>query len=242
MSDTRAAEIVDLALRPKPELIVHRGSLPDTAEAVRNLLAASGLVLDRGVPVRVVLPADGGPPSAVPLTRHNVVIETHRLCQPMKEERGGGLTPVTLPDRVAQMYLDMSGEWRLSPLAGISPAPLLSADGSVRTVDGYDPETGLWCRSVPTLRLPSQPSRADAEEGLRQLRHTFRTFPFSDASRIWDCSLGVELVDLGRSPGRDESAFLLDLLTAVCRPSLALAPGALYTAPAVLGQAVERGC
>jgi hypothetical protein len=137
-SDATAAEIVDLALRAKPELIVHGGSLPDTAEALRDLLAASGRLFDRGLPVRVVRPANGGPPSAIPLTRHNVVIETHRLCQPMKQDSRGNLIAVTLPDRVAQMYLDMSGEWALPPLAGISTAPLLSADGSIRTADGYN--------------------------------------------------------------------------------------------------------
>jgi hypothetical protein len=62
----------------------------------------------------------------------------------MKEHSGGNLIPVTLPDRVAQMYLDMFGEWNLLPLAGISTAPLLSPDGGIRTADGYDPGTGLW--------------------------------------------------------------------------------------------------
>ena len=31
---------------------------------------------------------------------------------------------ITLPDRVAQMYLDMAGEWDLPPLAGVSTAPI----------------------------------------------------------------------------------------------------------------------
>ena len=159
----------------------------------------------------------------------------------MKEHSGGNLIPVTLPDRVAQMYLDMVGDWRLSPLAGISTAPLLSADGSVRIADGYDPDTGLWCRSVPTLSLPSAPSRTDAEEALRRLRQSFRTFPFADASRRWDFSLGVEVVDLSLPPGRDESAFLVDMQTAVCRSSLPLSPGALFTAAEVSGAGSGKG-
>ena len=73
------------------------------------------------------------------------------------------------------------------------------------------------------------------------MRQSFRTFPFADASRCWDSSLGVEVVDLGMPPGRDESAFLLDLLTAVCRPSLPLAPGALFTAPEVSGAGSGKG-
>jgi hypothetical protein len=137
------AEFVDVALQTKPELSIHSGNLPSSAEALRDLLAASGRLFDRGVPVRFVASADGAPPSAVPLTKSNVVMEAHRLCQPMKVNSQGEVVAVTLPDRVAQMYLEMFGEWKLRPLAGISMSPLLSADGSVRAADGYDQQTGL---------------------------------------------------------------------------------------------------
>ena len=59
---------VDRALAPKPDLIIHASDLPATAEALRDLLAASGKLFDRGVPVRIIKPADGGPPSATRLT------------------------------------------------------------------------------------------------------------------------------------------------------------------------------
>jgi hypothetical protein len=228
---------VDRALAPKPDLIVHTSDLPATAEAVRDLFAASEKFFDRGMPVRIIGAADGGPPSATRLTKHDVVIEVHRLCQPVQFDADGKRRPVTLPDRVAEMYLHMAGEWELPSLAGVSTAPLLSADGNVRVADGYDPETALWCCHVPMVTLPPHPSRADAEAALRRLREAFRTFPFGDASRCWDSSLGVEVVDLVEPPVRDESAFLLALLTAVCRPSLWLAPGMLFTAPAVSGAA-----
>ena len=241
MRDGTAAEIVDLALKPKPELVIHAGNLPATAEALRDLLAASGKLFDRGLPVRVIRSADGGPPSAISLTKHNVVIEAHRLCQPVKVGSDGGHVAVTLPDRVAQMYLDMAGEWDLPALAGISTAPLLSVDGNVRAADGYDSVTSLWCCSIPALRLPLRVSRADAEAALSLLRHAFHTFPFGDAPRRWDAALEVEVIDIAEPPGRDESAFLVALLTAVCRPSLWLAPGMLVTAPAVSGAGSGKG-
>ena len=103
------------------------------------------------------------------------------------------------------------------------------------------PPPALWCCSVPTLRLPSRPSRADAEAALALLRQAFRTFPFGDAPRRWDASLEVEVIDITEPPGRDESAFLVALLTAVCRPSLWLAPGMLVTAPAVSGAGSGKG-
>jgi putative DNA primase/helicase len=235
-----AKNFVGRALSPKPDLIVHLSDLPATAEALRDLLAASGGLFDRGVPVRIIKPADGGPPSAMRLTKNNVVMEAHRLCQPVKFDPGRR-KPITLPDRVAQMYLDMVGEWGLPPLAGVSTAPLLSADGKVRVADGYDPETALWCCRVPMLTLPSHPSRIDAEAALWRLREAFRTFPFGDASRRRDASHGVEVVDLLKPLGRDESTFLLALMTAVCRPSLWLAPGMLFTGPAVSGAGSGKG-
>jgi hypothetical protein len=41
---------VDRALAPEPDLIVHASDLPATAEALRDLLAASGRLFDRGTP------------------------------------------------------------------------------------------------------------------------------------------------------------------------------------------------
>jgi putative DNA primase/helicase len=233
--------LVDHALAPKPDLVIRASDLPASAEALRDVLAASGKFFDRGVPVRIIHPADGGPPSATPLTKHNVVFEAHRLCRPVRFDAKGDREEITLSERLAQMYLDMKGEWNLPPLAGVSTAPLLSADGNVRVADGYDPETDLWCCHIPMLTLPSLPSRNDAEAALRRLRKAFRTFPFGDASRRWDASQGVEVVDLLQPPGRDESAFLLALMTAVCRPSLWLAPGMLFTAPAVSGAGSGKG-
>jgi hypothetical protein len=111
----------------------------------------------------------------------------------------------------------------------------------VRAADGYDPATGLWCCSVPRLKLQPRPSRVDAAAALGLLRQTFRTFPFGDAARCWDESLKVDIIDIAEPPGRDESAFLIALITAVCRPSLWLAPGMLVTAPAISGAGSGKG-
>jgi hypothetical protein len=111
----------------------------------------------------------------------------------------------------------------------------------VRAAEGYDPATAVWCHDVPRLTLPARPSRGDSERALRLLRETFCTFPFSDAGRRWDSSLGVEVVDINVPPGRDESAFLVNVFTAVCRPSLWLAPGMLVTAPELSGAGSGKG-
>lgn len=238
-----ATKIVAEKLSPvcdRADLVVDSGNLPATARELSDVLAQSGCLFDRSVPVKVVRSPDGGPPTAIRLTAHGVVVEAHRMCRPVKQARDE-LVPVTLPVRVAQMYLAMHGERGLLPLTGISTAPLLSSDGSVRAAEGYDHATGLWCANVPTLRMPARPVRAEAESGLRLLRATVRTFPFSDAPRVRDETLGVDVVDLDQPPGMDESAFLAGLLTAICRPSLWLAPGLLVRAPEISGAGTGKG-
>jgi hypothetical protein len=235
-----AEEFVEKMLGDKPQLMVHAGDLPATARALRDLLAKSGYLFERDVPVKLVQPADAGPMKAIPLTANTAVIEAHSLCQPVKLNRHGELVAVTLPERVARMYLDI-GEWNLRPLAGITTAPVLAADGGIRDIAGYDRETGLWCCKVPKLEVPQRPSFADAKAALRLVRNRFKTFPFADAARRHDPDLNVEIVDLDETPRRDESAFLAALLTAVCRPSLWLAPGFLIEAPALSGAGTGKG-
>ena len=118
---------VDRALAPKPDLIVHASDLPATAEALRDLLAASGRLFDRGMPVRIIKPADGGPPLAARLTKHNVVIEAHRLCQPVKFDAEGKRNPMTL----------------------YQPSRTLTDRGPASCCDGCD-ATGLCCEFVPS--------------------------------------------------------------------------------------------
>ena len=224
----------------KPYLIVQTGDLPATARQLRDLFASRGYLFDRDRPVKVVQPADGGPMIASELTPNGVVIEAHRLCQPMKV-KDGTLTAITLPDRVARMYLDMHGERNLPSLAGISTAPLLSGDGRIHSVVGYDQASGLWCCKVPQVLVPPHCSRDEAGAALLLLRDAFKTFPFADAVRRHDPILGVDLVDLNNPPGRDESAMLTALLTAVCRASLWLAPGMLIVAPQISGAGSGKG-
>jgi putative DNA primase/helicase len=233
-----AAGFVASATAPKPQLTVHGGNLPATVCAMRDLFAASSPLFDRGGPVQIIKPADSGIPIVVPLTKHGIVMMAHQLCEPVKRDSQGNFVPVTLPERVAQMYLDMH-EWKLRPLTGISTAPLLSSDGSVRAVEGYDPDTALWCANSLPLALPARPTIDDASVAHDTLRRTFRTFPFADTVKRREGPL--EVVDLNHAPKLDESSFLVALMTAVCRSSLWLAPGFLVTAPAVSGAGSGKG-
>jgi hypothetical protein len=117
----------------------------------------------------------------------------------------------------------------------------LSDDGGIRTAQGYDAATGLWCEAIPDVggHVPRRPSRADADAALRLVRDFFKTFCFADAETRW--ANGANIVDLRRPPGLDESSFLASLLGAVCRASLWLAPGSLFRGAQLSGSGAGKG-
>jgi hypothetical protein len=238
-----AEAFVNAALATKPELRIQEADLPATVRELRDHLAKSDRVFDRDVPVLVVTPSDGGSPPLVKVLKpNNVIIEAHRFCQPVRRKKDGWI-PTTVPQKVAAMYLDMWGERNLRPLAGITTAPLLAADGSIRTLHGYDPATAMWCINIPEMgpMVPMTPMRSQANAALHLVRDTFKTFVFADAERARERSLGVDVVDISKPPGKDESSFLVALLTAMCRPSLRLGPGVLVSAPAISGAGSGKG-
>jgi hypothetical protein len=101
----------------------------------------------------------------------------------------------------------------------------------------------MWCENVPDLntRVPEQPTKDVANSSLYLVRDTFKTFCFGDAEIVKDKVTGLPIVDISKPPGQDESAFLVALLTAVCRPSLGLAPGVLLRAPSMSGAGAGKG-
>lgn len=224
-----------------PGLRVDDADLTATARALRDIFAAAGDLFDRGAPAKVVRNVVTGNMVVQQLKVENVIHEAHRLAQPFKRRLRNGKVedcPVTLPDRVAKLYLAMLGEWKLLPLNGITSAPVLSVDGSIHGCDGYDKTTGLWCEAI---QIPPMPPMPLAVAALKRLRMIFRTFPFADSLRISKPELGVTVVDVEQPPGQDESAFLMALMTAVCRPSLWLAPGVLIVAPQLSGAGTGKG-
>ena len=219
-----------------PLLNIDSGNLPTVALNLRDILANSGTLYNRGTPVRITLSSSDAVPIATPLTTHRVVRLAHEFSRPIKNGE-----PHTLPDRVANMYLDMQGEWGLPKLAGICTTPILRDDGSVVSAEGYDLATGVYCHGIPEMMIPEDPTREQAHDALQTIRNAFRTFPFADSARRFDVALGVDVVDHDKPIGIDETSFICALLTAICRPSLWLAPGLLLNAPAISGAGSGKG-
>ena len=231
----------------KRRLLIENCSPDCTVPALRDILADAGVLYERGVPVRLAFDQMQRGTVAQVMTPDGLVLMAHLVCRPyvVKKAKDGTLSEVDarLPRSFSVMYLDWHGEWRLPPLNGIATAPLLQDDGTISRADGYDPASGMWCESVPDLSglVPERPAKHQAASALRLIRNTFKTFCFADAETIYDAAAGVPLVDLSKPPGRDESSFLVALLTAVCRPSLHLAPGVLLRAAPISGAGAGKG-
>jgi len=231
----------------KPRLLVENCNPDQTVAALRDILASAGGLYDRGVPVRLAFDQIQHGTVAQMMTPDALVLRAHTVCRPysLKIKKDGTAEEVNtrLPRSLAVMYLDWRGEWRLPPLNGIASAPLLQDDGTINSTQGYDSTTGMWCENVPDLNevVPEQPTRDQAVSALGLIRETFKTFCFADAETIDPATGGVATVDTSKPPGRDESSFLVALLTAVCRPSLHLAPGVLLRAAPMSGAGSGKG-
>jgi hypothetical protein len=230
----------------KQRLLVDRANPDHTVAALRDILANSGDLFDRGVPVRITYNQTQHGHAAQALTPYGLILNAHSFCRPFAIKVKNGDTSevdIGLPFPFARMYLDWRGEWKLPPLNGIATAPLLHEDGAIVSAKGYDRSSGMWCENVPDLTglVPERPTKDQAAAALLRIRETFKTFCFADAETVEETARGVPVVDLTRAPGQDESSFLVASLTAVCRPSLHLAPGVLIRAAPLSGAGAGKG-
>ena len=191
-------------------------------------------------PIRIAVETDNIP-RAIDVTPENVRVLAHEISNPVRHTNEG-VVPAEIKPDVANIYLrGLEGRWGLKHFAGIATTPILGGNGVIRSTDGYDPATGLWCHNVPALNVPRNPTRQEAAAALLRIRYVFRTFPFADAARMHDRALGVDVVNPNEPVGLDESAFLAAMQTAACRPSLPTAPGFLCDGPPTAGRVPARG-
>jgi hypothetical protein len=231
--------------RELPLLVINSGDLPATAKELAGHFAADGRFLSNGnAPVMINIVDDM--PRATAVSTDRVRVVAHEICRPVRpaneEERAAGkqYVEVTLSKDIARLYLDgLGGEWGLNTFRGTTRSPILENDGAMRSEEGFDPGSGLWCYQIPKVAVPDRPSRDDAEVALHRLRHFFRTFPFADGRK--DLEDTVAVTDLAENPGLDESVFIALLLTAAARQSLSLAPAGLFNAPSFSGAGTGKG-
>jgi hypothetical protein len=222
-----------------PELVIDQADYPAAARELAARLAATDSIYQRGSDL-IKIGCVNGVWSATPLEPDHIIVEAHKVCKPVERKFVGGeqrLVPASLKAGIARLMLAMADEWTMRPFNGFCASPILGADGAVRDVTGYDPETHCVCTAEGVPSVPATPDKEDALIALSTLRGAFSTFPFAD--RV--CAPHSDFTDLARPPGRDESAYMNAILTAVCRPSLPLCPGILIRAPAFSGAGTGKG-
>lgn len=94
----------------KPRLLVEPCDPDRTVAALRDVIAETGMLYDRGVPVRLVKDKLLGGTVAQQMTPEGLVLMAHRICRPRKMQKGEEVD-ARLPRNVAVMYLDWRGEW-----------------------------------------------------------------------------------------------------------------------------------
>src|SRR5262249_54511583 len=139
----------------RPRLLIEDCNPDRTVAALRDILAAALGLYDRGVPVRLAFDQMQRGTVAQVMTPDVLVLMAHAMCRPyiLKGKKDGALyeADARLPRSFAVMYLDWRGEWRLPALNGIATAPLLQDNGTIKSTEGYDSASGMWCENVLDL-------------------------------------------------------------------------------------------
>ena len=214
-----------------PIIRITGGSLPVTVDqAEQFLIEYDADVFQRGD--FVVRPAPIMMPLAdqrqifglrlVPIRTQHLVERLTRIVDFQRyDARSRSFKSIDCPSNVAAAYLQRTGQWQLRHLAGITNAPTLRPDGSILDQPGYDTATGILYSPCDAAYapVPQDPTRAEAECALADLKALIREFQFVD------------------EPSR--SVALSGLLTAPIRRSLPTAPLHAYSAP-VMGSGKSK--
>jgi hypothetical protein len=151
----------------KPRLLIDDTNPDQTVTALRDILAAAGVLYDRGGPVRVAFDQMQHGTVAQTMSPDALVLTAHATCRPyVRKANKDGVCEVDagLPRSFAVMYLDWRGEWQLPPLNGIATAPLLETSGTqgiglvdmLRSIERPGTKTrrgpAAWSRPPPTRR------------------------------------------------------------------------------------------
>jgi len=218
------------ALGEAPTIILAPGEAPAAVDTVEALLIAKADMLrvyQRGGEVARIVTLDhaveagpvrkqAGTIQLVPVSAINLTETFDGLAtwERLRETKDGPVSRrVDCPARIALAYLARVGAWKLPILTGVVAAPIMRPDGSILSVPGYDPATGLFLTGDGWPTVMPAPTQGDARHALETLAAPFAQFPF--VSR------------------EDRSVLLVAILTALQRRLLPAAPMFGFTAPSM---------
>src|SRR5262249_50448247 len=116
-----------------PTLAINTSDPTATAKKLAELIAKRNDFLFNGNTVVHVAAEAGCMPRALKVTTEMVRVLAHEICVPIKLAADGKRTRAPLSNDIALLYLNgLEGRWELKPFHGITTAPILSIDGSIR--------------------------------------------------------------------------------------------------------------
>lgn len=204
------------AARMKPTIRVMAGEIHRVADAAERELAQCRRYYQRGGLI-VTVTTDPG-------TRETRVQEISQLALVRAlagaatweryDARVGDWIRTDPPARHAAVLFDSTSYAHLPVLHGLARQPYLRPDGSLMTVAGYDPDTGMFgVFDAREFSIPENPTRVQAAAALALLKDLLFEFTFARDT--------------------DRAAALAPMLTATLRPSLPHAPMFHARAPMV---------
>lgn len=199
--------------RQVAKIVLTDGNRPEAVDqAVEVLKETGGLYVRAGK-----LTSMAGDGTLFPMEKHEAVADhLGRVCSfHVLRRRGKDVVEETTycPDWLAKTIMAKGPVCGLPLLEGVSTAPVLRLDGSVFDLPGYDEVTRMEYvhKGGALVRVPVNPTPADAIEAMRYLIQPLSKFPFVEG-----VSRGVAYAGL---------------LTAAVRGSLPTAPGFGFDAP-----------
>ena len=99
-----AAEFQDTAHADKPILEVDRVNPDQTVAQLRDIIASSDSLYDRGGPSQIVEDRHHGGHVVRQLTADGLIRHTHTVSRPMRWTKDNELIPVALPKSMATKY------------------------------------------------------------------------------------------------------------------------------------------
>ena len=195
------------AARMKPTIRIMAGEIHRVVDAAEQELARSRRHYQRGSLIVTVVTDPGTRETRVQDVSQPALVRALAGVATWErfDARAQDWVRIDPPARHAAVLFDAYSYAHLPVLTGLARQPYLRPDGSLMTVAGYDPGTGMFgVFDAREFSVPDHPSRAEAEHALAALQDLLAEFSFATKT--------------------DRAAALAAILTAAIRPSLSLAP------------------
>jgi hypothetical protein len=202
--------------RGKAQIYVNPGEMGHILDAAERELAKSGHHYQRGGMISIVSTTpETNHTSIIPIKPSNVRVALSNAALWYRYNSAiEDYVQIDPPAEYAKTLFD-APEYRYLPvLRGLARQPYLRSDGSLMTMPGYDPLTGMFgVFAIQDFNVPETPSLNDMQNALQLIESLLEECPF-------------------KSP-TDKAAAICAILTASIRSSLPLAPMFHIRAPQV---------